>query len=52
MDLCSRLIEEAHVVTVPGGGFGPAGEGFCAWAPTVDVSRIKEAVTRIGKLQL
>jgi LL-diaminopimelate aminotransferase len=52
MDLCSKLIEEAHVVTVPGGGFGPAGEGYLRMALTVDVARIKEAVTRIGKLQL
>lgn len=52
MELCSRLIEEAHVVTVPGGGFGPAGEGYLRMALTVDVSRIKEAVERIGKLKL
>lgn len=52
MELCSRLIEEAHVVTVPGGGFGPAGEGYLRMALTVDVSRIKEAVERIGRLKL
>jgi LL-diaminopimelate aminotransferase len=52
MDLCARLIEEAHVVTVPGGGFGPAGEGFLRMALTVDVSRIKEAVARIATLKL
>lgn len=52
MDLCGRLIEEAYVVTVPGAGFGPAGEGFLRMALTVDVSRIKEAVERIGKLKL
>jgi LL-diaminopimelate aminotransferase len=52
MELCSRLIEEAHVVTVPGGGFGPGGEGYLRMALTVDVSRIKEAVERIGKLKL
>jgi len=52
MDLCGRLIEEAHVVTVPGGGFGPAGEGYLRMALTVDVSRIQEAVARIGKLKL
>jgi LL-diaminopimelate aminotransferase len=52
MELCSRLIEEAHVVTVPGGGFGRAGEGYLRMALTVDVSRIKEAVERIGKLKL
>jgi len=52
MDLCSRLIEEAYVVTVPGAGFGPAGEGYLRMALTVDVSCIKEAVERIGKLAL
>jgi LL-diaminopimelate aminotransferase len=52
MELCSRLIEEAYVVTVPGGGFGAAGEGFLRMALTVDVSRIREAVDRIGKLAL
>lgn len=52
MDLCSKLIEEAHVVTVPGSGFGPVAEGYLRMALTVDVSRIKEAVSRIGKLKL
>lgn len=52
MELCSRLIEEAHVVTVPGGGFGPAGEGYLRMALTVDVARIKEAVERLGRLKL
>ena len=52
MDLCSRLIEEAHVITVPGRGFGPAGEGYLRMALTVDVSRIKEAVERIAKLPM
>ncbi len=52
MDLCARLLDEAFVVTVPGAGFGPAGEGFLRMALTVDVSRIEEAVTRIGKLGL
>jgi LL-diaminopimelate aminotransferase len=52
MDLCSRMIEEAHVVTVPGGGFGPAGEGYLRMALTVEVERIREAVERIGRLKL
>jgi len=52
MDLCGRMLEEAHVVTVPGAGFGPAAEGYLRMALTVDVARIKEAVTRIGRLKL
>jgi len=52
MELCSKLIEEIYVVTVPGGGFGPAGEGYLRMALTVDVARIREAVARIAKLGL
>ncbi len=52
MDLCARLIDEAYVVTVPGGGFGPAGEGYLRMALTVDEKRICEAVDRIGRLKL
>ena len=51
MELCSRLIEEAYVVTVPGGGFGPAGKGYLRMALTVDVSRIKEAVSNVSQTQ-
>lgn len=52
MELCAKLIDEAHVVTVPGAGFGSAAEGYLRMALTVDVSRIREAVARIGKLGL
>ena len=38
-------------ITVPGRGFGPAGEGYLRMALTVDVSRIKEAVDCIAKLK-
>ncbi len=51
MDLCARLLDEAHVVTVPGAGFGPAGEGYLRMALTVDVDRIHQAVQRIGALK-
>ncbi len=52
MEVCARLLDEAYVVTVPGGGFGPAGEGFLRMALTVDVSCIHQAVDRIAKLKL
>lgn len=52
MDLCNRLLEEVHVVTVPGAGFGPAAEGYLRMALTVDESRLLEAVARIGSLKL
>ncbi len=55
MDLCTKLIEEAHVVTVPGSGFGGPGgpgEGYLRMALTVDITRIREAVSRIAQLKL
>ena len=51
MDLCARLLDEAHVVTVPGAGFGPAGEGYLRMALTVDEGRIHQAVKRIGEMK-
>lgn len=52
MELCNRLLEEAHVVTVPGAGFGPAAEGYLRMALTVDEARLREAVTRIESLKI
>lgn len=51
MEVCNQLLDEAHVVTVPGGGFGPAGEGFLRMALTVDESRLHQAVERIAKIK-
>ena len=52
MELCARLLDEAHVVTVPGAGFGPAGEGYLRMALTVEEARLREAVQRLGRIQL
>jgi len=49
--LVKRLLTEAGIVTTPGVGFGPHGEGFIRAALTVPVERIREAVRRIGKIQ-
>jgi len=46
----ARLLEEVDVITTPGSGFGPSGEGYVRAALTVDESRLSEAVERIGKL--
>ncbi|MDA8387899.1 MAG: aminotransferase class I/II-fold pyridoxal phosphate-dependent enzyme, partial [Nitrospiraceae bacterium] len=43
------LIEKARVAATPGVGFGASGEGYIRFALTVPVSRIEEAVHRIGK---
>ncbi|MFQ5533077.1 MAG: LL-diaminopimelate aminotransferase [Candidatus Methylomirabilales bacterium] len=49
-ELTKRLLKEAGIVTTPGVGFGPHGEGFIRAALTVPVERIREAVQRIAKM--
>ncbi|MFQ6075007.1 MAG: pyridoxal phosphate-dependent aminotransferase [Candidatus Bathyarchaeia archaeon] len=44
------LIREAGVVTVPGGGFGPYGEGYIRIAFCHPFEHIKEAMRRIQEL--
>ena len=51
-ELCSRLLDEADVVTTPGLGFGRTADGFIRAALTVETPRLIEAVERIGKLKL
>jgi len=51
-DLCSRILEEADVVTTPGLGFGRTADGYIRAALTVETPRLLEAVERIGKLSL
>ncbi len=51
-DLCSKLLDEASVVTTPGLGFGRTADGYIRAALTVDTPRLLEAVDRIAKLSL
>ena len=41
------LLTKAGIVTTPGNGFGPSGEGYVRIALTVNEERLKEAVDRI-----
>jgi len=50
MDFAARVLEEANVVLIPGGGFAPHCDGCFRAALTVEVDRIEEAVQRIGKI--
>lgn len=43
-----RVLEETGVVTLPGSGFGPAGEGFFRIALTVGSERLVEGIGRLG----
>lgn len=46
-DFFNKLLEEAHVVTTPGAGFGPAGEGYIRLTAFGDADQTKEAIRRI-----
>lgn len=45
-DFCLRLLEEAHVVCIPGSAFGECGEGFIRFAYTCDCEKINKALDR------
>jgi LL-diaminopimelate aminotransferase len=51
-ELCTRLLDEADVVTTPGIGFGRTADGYIRAALTVETPRLLEAVDRIGKLKM
>lgn len=46
-EFCNRLLEEKHVVTVPGTGFGPKGEGFIRISYAISEENIEEGLKRI-----
>jgi len=52
MSFASRLLDELHIVVIPGIGFGRAGEGYFRAALTLDTGRIREAVQRLATLRL
>jgi LL-diaminopimelate aminotransferase len=51
-EVCTRLLDEADIVTTPGNGFGAPGEGFIRATLTVPEQRLAEAVERIAKLRM
>ena len=51
-ELCTRLLDEADVVTTPGIGFGHTADSYIRAALTVETPRLLEAVERISKLKL
>ena len=46
-DFFNRLLEEANVITTPGAGFGPAGEGYVRLTAFNTAENTAEAVARI-----
>jgi len=51
MSFCSKVLDQAHVVLIPGLGFGKSGDGYFRIAITVGVDRLKEALERIGRIK-
>lgn len=49
-DFFNLLLEEANVITTPGAGFGPAGEGYVRLTAFGDAEATKEAMARIQRL--
>ena len=46
-DFCNRLLEEQHVVCIPGSAFGECGEGFIRMSYTCSGESLQRAVDRI-----
>jgi LL-diaminopimelate aminotransferase len=45
-----RLLEKANLITTPGAGFGPSGEGYVRLTAFGDPDNVKEALERISRL--
>ncbi len=45
-----KLLNEAQIITTPGAGFGPAGEGYIRFTAFGDADQTYEAMERIKKL--
>jgi aspartate/methionine/tyrosine aminotransferase len=50
LELATRLLEEAHVATVPGSAFGACGEGALRLCYSTSVANIREAFHRVETL--
>lgn len=46
-DVFTEILEKAHVVTTPGSGFGPSGEGFIRFSAFGHRADVEEAVRRL-----
>ncbi len=51
-NMANLLIEKAGVVTTPGVGLGPSGEGYLRFSLIVDEVRLKKVVDRLKSLKL
>ena len=49
LDFAMKLLKEGDVAVSPGGGFGPAGEGYVRMALVENENRLRQAVRQIGR---
>jgi LL-diaminopimelate aminotransferase len=49
-DMFEELLEQSHIVTTPGAGFGPAGEQFLRFSAFGNRSQIDEALERLKQV--
>jgi alanine-synthesizing transaminase len=50
IDFAMKLLEEAEVAVSPGGGFGPAGEGYLRLALVENEQRLRQAVRQMNRV--
>lgn len=49
-EVCKKLLEEAHILALPGNAFGASGEGYIRLAVSVGLSKLEEAFDRIERI--
>ncbi len=49
-DFFNVLLEKANIITTPGAGFGPSGEGYIRFTAFGDADATREAMRRVGEL--
>lgn len=50
-ETAGKLLDNSGIVSTPGNGMGPSGEGYVRFALTVPVPRLKQAVERISRIK-
>jgi LL-diaminopimelate aminotransferase len=51
-DFFDFLLAKAHIITTPGSGFGPSGEGYVRLTAFGEPANVQEALDRISRLSL
>ncbi len=52
IDFANHVLEKTGIIVTPGIGYGQYGEGYARIALTVDVPRLKEAISRLEKANI